>query len=64
MGCDKQEGCAEKGKGDSQSTFRLDLRDDPSGDRGMLCFCEGQQDKMLNKFNNDDNTSIRLKTQS
>lgn len=38
MGCDEKERCAEKGKGDSQSAFSLDLRDDPGCDRGMLCF--------------------------
>lgn len=61
MGCDEQEGCAEKGKGDSQSAFSLDLRDDPSCDRGMLCFCEGQRDKMLNEFSNNDNMTQNLK---
>lgn len=57
MGCDKQEGCAKKGKGDSQSAFSLDLRDDPSCDRGMLCFCEGPQDEMSKQFNDNGNTT-------
>lgn len=39
MRCDEEEGSAKKGKGDSHSSFGLDLRDDPGCDCGMLHLC-------------------------
>lgn len=62
MGCDEKERCAKKGKGDSQSAFSLDLRDDPGCDRGMLCFCQGQQDEMLKQTIMTRKISFRIKT--
>lgn len=41
MGGDEEERCAEEYKGHAHSSFGLDLRDDPGGDRGVLHFCAG-----------------------
>ena len=45
VGCDEEEGSAKKGEGDSHSPFRLDLRDDPGRDCGVLHLCVGQHNK-------------------
>lgn len=43
MGGDEEERCAEEDKGHAHSSFGLDLRDDPGGDRSMLHFWAGQR---------------------
>lgn len=62
MGCDEKERCAKKCEGDSQSAFSLDLRDDPGCDRGMLCFCQRQQDEMLKHTIMTTQMQFRIKT--
>lgn len=45
MRCNEKERSAKKGKGDSNSPFSLDLRDDPGCDCGMLHLFVGQQNE-------------------